>query len=90
MDIAPEKEEVYRLAEKHVNENVGKLQKTYGENVSPQDCLAITALQLAIDNIAIARQNQLSDDDMKALDELSQKLDRHLNRIAPAQHKGSK
>ena len=66
MDIAPEKEEVYRLAEKQVNTNVGKLQKTYGESVSAQDCLAITALQFAIDNIAIARQNQLSDDDMKA------------------------
>ena len=89
MDIAPEKEEVYRLAEKQVNTNVGKLQKTYGESVSAQDCLAITALQFAIDNIAIARQNQLSDDDMKALDELSQKLDRHLNRI-PAQRKGTK
>lgn len=90
MDIAPEKEEVYRLAEKQVNANVGKLQKAYGESVSTQDCLAITALMFVIDNIAIARQNQLSDDDMKALDELSQKLDRHLNRIPPAQRKGSK
>ena len=69
MKIAPEKEEIYRLAEKQVNANVGKLQKAYGESVSAQDCLAITSLMFAIDNIAIARQNQLSDEDMKALDE---------------------
>ena len=75
MKIAPEKEEIYRLAEKQVNANVGKLQKAYGESVSAQDCLAITSLMFAIDNIAIARQNQLSDEDMKALDDLSQKLD---------------
>ena len=88
MNIAPEKEEVYRLAEKQVNANVGKVQKTYGESVSVQDCLAITALMFAIDNIAIARQNQLSDNDLKALDELSQKLDRHLNRTP--RNKGAK
>ena len=71
MKIAPEKEEIYRLAEKQVNANVGKLQKAYGESVSAQDCLAITSLMFAIDNIAIARQNQLSDEDMKALDATS-------------------
>ena len=60
MKIAPEKEEIYRLAEKQVNANVGKLQKAYGESVSAQDCLAITSLMFAIDNIAIARQNQLT------------------------------
>ncbi len=90
MKIAPEKEEIYRLAEKQVNTNVGKLQKAYGESVSAQDCLAITSLMFAIDNIAIARQNQLSDEDMKALDDLSQKLDSHLNRISAAPRKGAK
>ena len=90
MKIAPEKEEIYRLAEKQVNANVGKLQKAYGESVSAQDCLAITSLMFAIDNIAIARQNQLSDEDMKALDDLSQKLDSHLNRISAAPRKGAK
>ena len=89
MKIAPEKEEIYRLAEKQVNANVGKLQKAYGESVSAQDCLAITSLMFAIDNIAIARQNQLSDEDMKALDDLSQKLDSHLNRISAAPRKGA-
>ena len=66
------------------------MQKAYGESVSAQDCLAITSLMFAIDNIAIARQNQLSDEDMKALDDLSQKLDSHLNRISAAPRKGAK
>ena len=92
MKIAPEKEEIYRLAEKQVNANVGKLQKAYGESVSAQDCLAITSLMFAIDkqSSAASRQNQLSDEDMKALDDLSQKLDSHLNRISAAPRKGAK
>ena len=82
LTIDSEKEEVYRLAEREVNANVGKLQKTFGESFSVQDCLAITALQLGINNIALTRENNLADDDLAALDALSQKLDKHLNQKA--------
>ncbi len=90
LTIDSEKEEVYRLAEREVNTNVGKLQKTFGESFSVQDCLAITALQLGINNIALTRENNLADDDLAALDALSQKLDKHLNRIARLPRKGTK
>lgn len=90
LTIDSEKEEVYRLAEREVNTNVGKLQKTFGESFSVQDCLAITALQLGINNIALTRENNLADDDLAALDALSQKLDKHLNRIAQLPRKGTK
>lgn len=90
LTIDSEKEEVYRLAEREVNTNVGKLQKTFGESFSVQDCLAITALQLGINNIALMRENNLADDDLAALDALSQKLDKHLNRIARLPRKGTK
>lgn len=90
LTIDSEKEEVYRLAEREVNANVGKLQKTFGESFSVQDCLAITALQLGINNIALTRENNLADDDLAALDALSQKLDKHLNRIARLPRKGTK
>lgn len=90
LTIDSEKEEVYRLAEREVNTNVGKLQKTFGESFSVQDCLAITALQLGINNIALTRENNLADDDLAALDALSQKLDKHLNRIARLPRKGAK
>ena len=39
LTIDSEKEEIYRLAERDVNSNVGKLQKTFGESFSVQDCL---------------------------------------------------
>ena len=81
LTIDSDKEEVYRLAEREVNTNLATLQKTFGENFDLKDCLAITALQLSINNIAITRQNELESDDMKALDALSQRLDKHLNRL---------
>ena len=42
----------------------------------------MAALGLCINNIAIARQSEMDSEDMKALDELSQRLDKHLNRIS--------
>ena len=36
LTIDSEKEEIYRLAERDVNSNVGKLQKTFGESFSVQ------------------------------------------------------
>lgn len=90
LTIDSEKEEIYRLAERDVNSNVGKLQKTFGESFSVQDCLAITALQWSINDIAVKRENSLASDDLAALDALSQKLDKHLNRIARQPRKGQK
>ena len=81
LTIDSDKEEVYRLAEREVNANLANLQKTFGDNFDIKDCLAITALQLSINNIAITRQNELETDDMKALDALSRRLDKHLNRL---------
>ena len=71
-------------AEREVNASVSKWQKAFGDNFSVQDCLAIAALQLCINNISIARQSEMSDEDMEALDALSQRLDKHLNRLPRA------
>lgn len=90
LTIDSEKEEIYRLAEREVNDNASKLQKTFGNSVTMQDCLAITALQLSIDNIAMTRQGQPDSDDLRALDALSQRMDRHLNRLPRPSHKGTK
>ena len=81
MTIDSDKEEIYRLAEREVNASVGKYQKVFGESFTMQDCLAIAALQSNINYITVTKQSELGDDDMKALDELSKRLDQHLNRI---------
>lgn len=82
MNIDSDKEEIYRLAEREVNATIVKLQNVFGESFSLQDCLAITALQLSINNITLTKQNELGSEDLEALDALSQRLDKHLNRIA--------
>ena len=81
MTIDSDKEEIYRLAEREVGRDVGKYQKVFGESFTMQDCLAIAALQCKINYITITKQNELGDDDLQALDELSKRLDQHLNRI---------
>lgn len=81
LTIDSEKEEVYRLAERELNANVARLQKTFGESCDIKDCLAISALQFCINNIAITRQSEIDSDDMKALDKISQRLDQHLNKL---------
>lgn len=90
MSITPDKEEIYRMAESEVNASVTKLRKTFGDTVTTEDCLAITALQLCINGITIARQSQIGDEDMAALDALSQRLDKHINRIPVAKPEGAK
>lgn len=81
MNIESDKEEIYRLAEREVNAAIVKLQNVFGDSFSLQDCLAIAALQLSINNITITKQNELGNDDLQALDALSQRLDQHLNKI---------
>lgn len=81
MNIDSDKEEIYRLAEREVNAAIVKLQNVFGESFSLQDCLAIAALQLSINNITITKQNELGNDDLQALDALSQRLYKHLNKI---------
>jgi cell division protein ZapA len=82
MNIDSDKEEIYRLAEREVNSTIVKLQNVFGESFSLQDCLAITALQLSINNITLTKQNELGSEDLEALNTLSQRLDKHLNKIA--------
>ena len=89
MTIDSDKEEIYRLAEREVNANIAKLERAFGDNCDLKDCLAITALQLSINNISMARQNELDSDDVAALDALSQMMDKHLNRITPREKSAS-
>ena len=76
-----EKEEIYRMAEREINAILSQYKHTF-EGFNDQDCLAMAALGLCINNIAIARQSEMDSEDLKALDELSQRLDKHLNRIS--------
>lgn len=78
-----EKEELYRLAEKEVNAYATRLEKSRYDGFSMQDYLALTALQLAISNIALTRSRSLTSEDMERLEELDAKMDAYLNRLRP-------
>lgn len=86
MNIDSEKEEVYRLAEHKVNELLVALEQSFGDRLSTQGRLSIAALQFCIGYVELSRQNELNSEDLAALDALSQRMDKHLNRIKP--HKG--
>lgn len=81
MTIDADKEEVYRLAERELNANISELRTLYA-NMSAQDIITIVALRYGINSIAISQENEMSGEDLQALDALSQRLDKHLNRLS--------
>lgn len=81
LDIAPEKEEAYRLAEREVNEYVAHLKQVNYKDFSMQDYLAITSLHMAISHVMMRQSREIGDEDMQALDRLGSELDDYLNRI---------
>lgn len=81
LDIAPEKEEAYRLAEREVNGYVARLKQAKYKDFSTQDYLAMTSLHLAIAQVVMRQSREIGDEDMQALDRLGNELDDYLNRI---------
>ncbi|MDE5706572.1 MAG: cell division protein ZapA [Alistipes sp.] len=76
-----DKEELYRLAEREVNAYVTRFEKAKYEEFSVRDCLAMTALQLAISNVSFVRGREVGDEDLKRLEAISSRIDGYLNRI---------
>ena len=80
MRIDPQKEEIYRLAEREVNRYVTKYEQAHLDGYGAQDYLAIVALQLAISNIRLAQSREIGDENLKQLAELAREVEQHLNR----------
>lgn len=76
-----DKEELYRLAEREVNAYVTRFEKAKYEGFSVRDCLAMTALQLAISNVTFVRGREVGDEDLKRLEALGSRIDGYLNRF---------
>lgn len=81
LDIAADKEEIYRLAEQEVNTRVGIYERNYAGVYKLQDCLAITALAMAINYMDLARSREVGSEDVKELKRLGDRIDSYLNRI---------
>lgn len=76
-----EKEELYRLAEREVNAYVTRYEKAQFKGFSTQDCLALTALQLAISNITLSRSREVGSEDLQRLEALLNEVDQYMNRL---------
>ena len=76
-DIAPEKEEAYRRAASEVNAYIARLRRR-SPDYPERDCLALAALNFAIDKIDLMRSREVGDEDMQALKTIDDRLDSYL------------
>ncbi len=77
--IDSEAEEVYRLAEREVNNYVAEYEKYNIKGFATKDYLAMTALKLAITNINSKRAGSLQQEDVEALSGIRESIDSYLN-----------
>ncbi len=78
-DIDPDREEIYRLAEREVNASLADMQKDRIRGWSDADYLAIAVLTYAIKNIDLRQSREVGDEDLKRLDALDRELGTYLD-----------
>ncbi len=79
--IERDKEEIYRLAEREVNNHFADFQKHHIKDFTPQDYLALTALKFAIADVSSRKEREIESDDVKSLKALSGMIDERLNSL---------
>ena len=72
------KEEVYRKAEKEINRWVATIESKY--RIDKEGCLAMAALQLALQNVEHATARNI-DDDLAELTKIERTLDAYLAKL---------
>ena len=79
LTIESEKEEVYRLAERSVNNYFSEIQAKKLKDWTDKHYLAMTALRFAINSVRDRRRTETDDDDLRRLEALSAEIDTYLN-----------
>ncbi|MBP3482543.1 MAG: cell division protein ZapA [Alistipes sp.] len=74
LGIDPAKEEMYRLAEREVNARASRFGKAKVDGFAMQDCLAMSALELAISNIGMSRSREVGNEDVRELADIAQRI----------------
>lgn len=80
LGIAPEKEEVYRLAALEIHKSVAKY-KEKSPSLSIQDCLALVALGATIEKISMRQSREVGNEDVKDLTAISERISEYMNRL---------
>ena len=81
LNIESEKEEVYRLAEREVNNYLAAIKQNNFKNWTDQDYLSMAALKFAIANVDMRQSRELGDEDLKHLGRLGEEIDAYLNTL---------
>ena len=81
LTINSDKEEVYRLAEKKVNEYIAEIGKQKFTNFSAQDYLALTALKMAITATEAQKMGEVGSEELQSLSALDDRINDYLNKI---------
>ena len=80
-NIESGKEEVYRLAEREVNNYLALIKQQNIKNWNDQDYLAMAALKFAIANVGMKQSREVDSEDMKQLEKIGTEIDAYLNTL---------
>lgn len=80
-DIESGKEEIYRLAEREVNNYLTLIKQRRFENWTDRDYLSMTALKFAIAHVEMRQSREVGSEDLKRLHALDREIDSYLNAL---------
>lgn len=80
MNVDASREEEFRVAEKHINNLLAKYEAARLDGYATYDYLAVIAIQLAVVNSRLKNERNLDSEDVNALKELSDSLEKYLSR----------
>ena len=80
LSIDTRNEEIYRLAAREINKRLSLAQQSRVDGFGVQDYLAMVAVDLMIANIRLERKNDVAEGELKSLEELAQRLSKHLEK----------
>ena len=73
------KEEMYRLAEREVNQYLALIKQQNIRNWTDQDYLSMAALKFAIANVGMRQSRELDNEDLRRLEAVGAEIDAYLN-----------
>lgn len=79
LNIESGKEEVYRLAEREINDYLVQIRQNNFRGWSDQDYVAMAALKFAIAGIALRQSREVGGEELRRLETLSDRIDAYLN-----------
>lgn len=81
LNIESEKEEVYRLAEREVNNYLALIKQNNFRNWTDPDYLSMAALKFAIALVDLRQSREVGSEELRHLEEIDREVDAYLNTL---------